>query len=324
MNMKAVFVTQAITGLHERLHALRRSQLARRIVMRLFLFLLVAAAGGTIWRTRAAKPEEDPLSSPLRMLEASLRLGDGNYEDLGKVIDDLAAYQYRARELRKNILYQLGVRSSEQDFVEQQINELMAEFGAEQSSTPPEFVAQVNVFIKRYQECDREPIARALGPERKNFERVRAILKQNNLPPDLAFMAVVESDFLTHPVSHVGAAGLWQFTPESARDNGMTVNDTVDDRFNMIKSTKAACRYLRSLILDFGSGSSVMLALAAYNSGPERVRGAFKSVQDPIKQRNFWHLYRVRALPPETRQYVPKIFAAIIIGRNPQHFGFSE
>ncbi len=66
-----------------------------------------------------------------------------------------------------------------------------------------------------------------------------------------------------------------------------------------------------------------MLALAAYNLGPTRVKQAITKVEDPIKQRNFWYLYRVRALPQETREYVPKIIAAIVIGRNPARFGFA-
>jgi membrane-bound lytic murein transglycosylase D len=66
-----------------------------------------------------------------------------------------------------------------------------------------------------------------------------------------------------------------------------------------------------------------MLALAAYNSGPTKVKQAvMKTVRDPIKQRNFWYLYRVRALPAETREYVPKVAAVMIIGRNPGKFGF--
>jgi membrane-bound lytic murein transglycosylase D len=101
------------------------------------------------------------------------------------------------------------------------------------------------------------------------------------------------------------------------------VDGQVDERKDLVKSTRATCKYLRDLILDFGTGSSVMLALAAYNSGTSTVKQAVsRTVRDPIKQRNFWYLYRTRALPRETREYVPKVFAAILIGRNPQHFGF--
>jgi membrane-bound lytic murein transglycosylase D len=97
----------------------------------------------------------------------------------------------------------------------------------------------------------------------------------------------------------------------------------VDERHDLQKSTRAGCRYLRKLILDFGAGSSVMLVLAAYNLGPTKVKQAvMKAVQDPIKQRNFWYLYRARLLPSETREYVPKVFAAIILSRNPERFGF--
>jgi membrane-bound lytic murein transglycosylase D len=97
----------------------------------------------------------------------------------------------------------------------------------------------------------------------------------------------------------------------------------VDERKDLVKSTYATCKYLRDLILDFGTGSSVMLALAAYDSGTTTVKQAVsKTVRDPIKQRNFWYLYRSQALPHETREYVPRVFAAILIGRNPAHFGF--
>jgi membrane-bound lytic murein transglycosylase D len=102
----------------------------------------------------------------------------------------------------------------------------------------------------------------------------------------------------------------------------LKVNNKVDERLDAQKSTEAACKYIRDLILDFGSGSSVMLALAAYTLGPAKVKAAVRKVSDPNKQRNFWYLYRVRAVPPETREYVPKVLAAMIIARNPGSFGF--
>jgi membrane-bound lytic murein transglycosylase D len=163
---------------------------------------------------------------------------------------------------------------------------------------------------------------RALGKARPQLETMRRVFQQERLPPDLAFMVLVESAFLSGSRSRAGAAGLWQFTPETARAYGLRVDQRVDERLDPRKSTVAASKYVRELILDFGSGSSIMLALAAYNSGPGKVRQAVRTVADPIRQRDFWYLYRTRALPPETREYVPKVIAAILIGRSPERFRF--
>jgi membrane-bound lytic murein transglycosylase D len=132
----------------------------------------------------------------------------------------------------------------------------------------------------------------------------------------------VESALSRGESSPAGAAGFWQFTPETAKAYGLKISKGVDERLDIRKATRAACKYIRELILDFGAGSSVMLALAAYNLGPTKVKQAVRKVSDPIKQRNFWYLYRARALPEETREYVPKVIAAMIIARHPDRFGF--
>ena len=199
---------------------------------------------------------------------------------------------------------------------------LLREFGAEEYDVPPEFLQEVGRFIRQYQVRDHDLVAHALAHDRESLEQIRGILRRDNLPQDLAYMALVESGFLQSSASQEGAAGVWQFTEATAREYGMEVSEGVDERLDLSKSTEAASRYIRDLILDFGAGSSVMLAMAAYNSGPEKVRRAVRNVKDPIKQRNFWYLYQTHALPDETRAYVPKVFAAIIIGRNPRHFGF--
>jgi membrane-bound lytic murein transglycosylase D len=162
---------------------------------------------------------------------------------------------------------------------------------------------------------------RALGAASKQMDVMRRIFQENNLPPDLAYIVLVESALNSDSASWAGAVGLWQFTPVTARAYGLKVDDGVDERLDTAKCTRAACKYIRELILDFGAGSSVMLALAAYNLGPTRVKMAIRKVNDPIKQRNFWYLYRARAVPPETREYVPKVVAVMLIGRNPEHYG---
>ncbi len=208
------------------------------------------------------------------------------------------------------------------NFVQLQVESLLGEFGAEVNYVPADFLDEVVRLVLQYQGRDHEIMLRALKQESEDLERVKGILRRDNLPEDLAYIVLVESGFRSNSSSEDGAAGPWQFMEDTARDYGMEVSETVDERLDLAKSTEAASRYLRNLILDFGSGSSVMLALAAYNSGPEKVRRAVRNVNDPIRERNFWYLFRTQALPAETLEYVPKVFAAIIIGRNPQSFGF--
>jgi membrane-bound lytic murein transglycosylase D len=220
------------------------------------------------------------------------------------------------------VLYRYAVRQKE-SFINQEIRTIMTEFGAETYSVPPEFEQRVNQHIEHYQGPDRPLMEHALNEFSGKLTVIRAMLEGDKLPPDLAYIPLVESALVQNQVSAAGAVGPWQLTPATARALGLRVDRGVDERLDLHKATRAGCRYLRNLILDFGAGSSVMLALAAYNLGPTRVKQAITKVEDPIKQRSFWYLYRARALPAETREYVPKVFAAIIIGRNPDRFGFS-
>ena len=172
---------------------------------------------------------------------------------------------------------------------------------------------------------ERRPGDILVGQSGAQLQTIRRILQKEQLPADLAYIPVVESGLETRQVSAAGAVGPWQFTVVTAKTYGLRVDGQVDERKDLVKSTVATCKYLRDLILDFGAGSSVMLALAAYNSGTATVKRAVsRNVRDPINQRSFWYLYRARALPRETREFVPKVFAAILIARNPQHFGFDR
>jgi hypothetical protein len=301
---------------------LRRSKRKFRWTTGILLCALAAVAAYATWEIRDFKREKLDIDDQIRAIEAQLSAGMNDSRELDQLIEKLDLYGAQARVLQSNILYRLGVRDSKHDFVKSEIKQLMAEFGAEEYSLPPEFVVQVNRFIRQYQGPDRPHMERALGRARKDLDNMRAAFRSENLPEDLAYMVLVESAFIAGNESAAGAVGLWQFTEVTARAYGLRVDESVDERLDPAKSTTAACRYIRELILDFGSGSSVMLALAAFNLGPGKVKKAVRQVDDPIKQRNFWYLYRVRALPQETREYVPKIIAAIIIGRNPDRFRF--
>jgi membrane-bound lytic murein transglycosylase D len=302
--------------------AVRRSRKNLKAVIGALAVTLVAIIALGTWKIRTLQQEKIDIDQQILGVEAMLQEDGQSPEELEQLIARIEEYQARARELQDSVLYQLSSGGKQDAFIQAEIKTLMRDFGAETYSIPPEFTEQVQRFIEQFQERDRRNVERALGRSRADLEVMRTVFQERNLPPDLAYIVIVESAFHPQSVSTAGAAGHWQFTAETARAYGMRVDEKVDERLDLRKSTQAASRYIRDLILEFGAGTSVMLALAAYNHGPTAVRRVIRKVDDPIKQRNFWYLYRARALPVETRQYVPKIIAAIIIGRNPERFGF--
>lgn len=312
---------QTMTIMREALHrALRHSGRRFRLVLGILAAALLSVSGYAAWQTVQLNRERLAIDRRIGEIEADLQRATSAAET-DRLATQLESYEVAGSRLQRNILYRIV--QPHQDFVMDGIRGILAEFGSEVYSVPPEFSERVDHYIRQYQGPDRPLMARALGSAAGRISAIRGIMEEEHLPGDLAYLTVVESALGTGE-SAMGALGLWQFTPSTARAYGLRVGDGVDERTNVTKATHAASRLLRQLILEFGSGSSTMLAIAAYNSGQARVRQAVqKAVQDPIKQRNFWYLYHIHALPSETREYVPKVVAAIIIGRNPGLFGFS-
>ncbi|AUX40708.1 murein transglycosylase [Sorangium cellulosum] len=144
---------------------------------------------------------------------------------------------------------------------------------------------------------------------------IRRVLREQGLPEDLLWLALVESGFDPTIHSPAGAAGLWQFMPEGARIYGLTVDRWVDERLDPERSTLAAARYLSDLRRRFGGWE---LAFAAYNMG---YGGLLASIRK-YNTNDFWELSRLEAgMPLETALYVPKILAIAIVARNPRVFG---
>jgi hypothetical protein len=143
------------------------------------------------------------------------------------------------------------------------------------------------------------------------FPIIEPILKQYNVPDDFKYLAVIESG-LTNAVSGSGAKGVWQFMQDSAKEKGMEVNDIVDERYHLEKSTEAACKYLLAAKDKFGSWT---LAAAAYNGG---MNGILKKIEEQ-KVTDYYDL----ALTEETSRYVFRILALKEIMKNPEKYGFS-
>jgi soluble lytic murein transglycosylase-like protein len=314
---------QTMTIMREVLHqALRDTHRRHRTVRWVLIAALLAVTVAGVWKVAAMDGEKRAIDARILGLEAELQKAQqGSEQD--RLLSQLSGYQEQAQALQHSLLYRLGPHD-EGDFVTRELRAVMAEFGAEVYSIPPDFVERVNHYIRQDSGPERPKIAQALAGSGSRIETIRGILKAQQMPEDLAYIPIVESALGEDAEeSAAGAVGPWQLTEPTARAYGLRVEDNLDERTDLVKSTQASCRYLKDLILDFGSGSSVMLALAAYNGGAGKVKQAVtRTVRDPIQQRNFWYLYRTRALPVETSEYVPKVFAAILIGRNPKWFGF--
>ncbi|MCY4321592.1 MAG: LysM peptidoglycan-binding domain-containing protein [Bdellovibrionaceae bacterium] len=144
---------------------------------------------------------------------------------------------------------------------------------------------------------------------------MKNVLRENNLPEELVYVSLIESGFSPKALSHANAVGYWQFIYGTGKRYGLRIDGFVDERKDPILSTQAAAKYFKDLYSLFGSWH---LALAAYNSGEYRVNRAVLRHYN----RDFWHLSSKKALPRETRNYVPKLIAAIRIAQNPDSYGF--
>jgi membrane-bound lytic murein transglycosylase D len=142
-------------------------------------------------------------------------------------------------------------------------------------------------------------------------------IEQGGMPAELALLPVIESAFDPFATSPAGAAGIWQFMPETADYLGLNQDWWYDGRRDVIASTEAALGYLRQLHKRFDG--DWLLALAAYNAGGARVQRAIRHNRDAGKPVDFWHLM----LPAETRSYVPKLIALRTIIGNPQDYNIS-
>lgn len=146
-------------------------------------------------------------------------------------------------------------------------------------------------------------------------------LRQRGMPQDLIFLALIESGFSPVAYSPAHAVGVWQFIAATGRRYGLEVSHYIDERRDPVRATEAALDYLEDLYERFGSW---YLAAASYNTGENRVERLLRTHADGARGDDdlFWQI-RDR-LPRETREYVPKIIAAAILGRHADHFGFGE
>ncbi len=192
--------------------------------------------------------------------------------------------------------------------------------GAEDSMPGVPLVVNKSVesFIKYFQTTGRKHFEKWWDRSQRYMVMIREILREDGLPEDLSYIAFIESGLNPRAQSRSHAVGMWQFMKGTAKKYGLRVDWWVDERMDPEKSTRAAANYFTDLYERFGSW---YLAAAGYNAGEGRVMKAMKKHGTD----DFWALARhSRPLKKETRNYVPKYLAAVMIAKDPVAYGFEE
>jgi hypothetical protein len=158
---------------------------------------------------------------------------------------------------------------------------------------------------------DRPQVILWLKRSRRYLGHIERMLKENNMPEDLKYVAIAESALRPHAGSIKRAIGFWQFMPETGRRYGLNINDRIDERRNLFASTRAAILYLKELHETFGSWT---LAVAAFNMGEEGLKAEI--LEQDIN--DYYRLY----LSLETQRFIFRILAVKMIFSEPEKYGF--
>ena len=146
---------------------------------------------------------------------------------------------------------------------------------------------------------------------------IERILEEEEVPAEIYYLAMAESGFRPKARSHAAATGMWQFMSSRGKQYGLRRDRYQDLRYDAEAATRAAAKHLKDLHIEFDDW---YLAMAAYNCGPNRVKSAIRRTGS----RDYWTMVRRRALPRETRNYVPIILAMTYVGQNLDLFDVGE
>jgi membrane-bound lytic murein transglycosylase D len=175
--------------------------------------------------------------------------------------------------------------------------------------------AKVEQFIQYFQTTGRRPFSNWLARSERYIPVMRNLLRENGLPEDLVYLALIESGFNPYAYSRSKASGPWQFIYLTGIRYGLRSNWWIDERRDPEKSTVAAAKYLKDLYDMFDCW---YLAAAGYNAGEKKIATAMKR----YRTEDFWELTKYRYLKRETKDYVPQMIAAALIAKDPEKYGF--
>jgi membrane-bound lytic murein transglycosylase D len=253
--------------------------------------------------------------------------------------DRLADFDARRTEMSAmaaqydQLLDELGVMGSGLSDEDRIILRVARMFGECELDIPEGFAREVKNYIQKWKATGRLKQAIARMNRDDLVPLISAAMLENNLPPQFLYLALLESDFNAQavgPETRFGIAkGIWQFMPATAWDYDLSTgplvevsrHDPLDERFDVELATYAAARYLRD-IYSHEAQASGLLVIASYNWGPTNIRKRIREMPDNPRERNFWQLLKQHDIPQETYDYVFYIVSAIVIGEDPELFGF--
>lgn len=189
--------------------------------------------------------------------------------------------------------------------------------------TPYESHARVEHFVQRFSGPVKASFEVALERQSRFAPMIHERLRKGGLPEDMIYLSLIESWYDPDAYSVAAAVGMWQFMTSTGKGVGLRIDWWIDERRDPVRSTDAAVKYLNELRDTFGS---VYLSAAAYNGGPGRVSRGLESNAQVLEGAAGDDLFfalsdNTKALRPETRDYVPKLIAAALVGKDPRRYG---
>lgn len=178
--------------------------------------------------------------------------------------------------------------------------------------------AKVRHFVNYYSGPGRHGFRRWLERSGRYLPMMREVFAEQGLPLDLTYLAMIESGFNPRACSRANAVGPWQFMASTGKNYGLSNDWWRDERRDPLKSTQAAARHLKDLHKRFEG--DWYLAIAAYNAGPGKVERAIRK----YRSRDFWQLCRGTYLRKETKNYLPKLLAVLLIAKDPEAYNFND
>jgi membrane-bound lytic murein transglycosylase D len=324
---------------------LQRKHQRRMIAVALVASVLIAALAwyGSYQRSQAHRQQQMAESLFYEMKSVELKTAASETTVLAlkgrEGIDEIQHIRTQRKEIEASydhFLKQVGLYADQLSEQDRLILRVTRIFGECELEMPANFVSEVKRYIGYWHSTDKLEKAVAEAATKGYDRRIARALLDQDLPPQLFYLALQESSFDTYAVGPSTpngiAKGMWQFMPETAVKYGLRLGplyeldrpDPKDERHNFEKSTDAAARYLRSIYLTDAQASG-LLVMASYNWGEGKVAHLIHTLPDNPHDRNFWRLlsaYRDK-IPQQTYDYVFYIVAAAVIGENPRLFGFS-